>query len=94
MTKKTILNRKIKHTLIFNDLWDEVCEGQNDSEPVQPIRDKELAIWKNKDKKAYALIAASVSEEVSHDLVSIKYSYGAFKKLKNLYNSHSELEII
>ena len=63
--------RKIKHTLIFNDLWDGICEGENDSEPAHPTGDKELAIWKNKDKKAYALIATSVSEEVSHLLVSI-----------------------
>ena len=48
----------------------------------------------NNDKKANALTTVSVSEEVSHHLVSIKDSYGALKKLKDLYDSHSELEII
>lgn len=85
---------KIKHMLIFNDLWDEVCEGQNDSEPIQPIGDKELALWKNKYKKAYALIATSVGEGVSRHIISMKDSYGALKKLKDLYDSHSKLEII
>ena len=74
--------------LIFNDLWDEFYEEHNDSEPVHPIGDKELSIWKNKHKKEHALIVASVSEEVIYYLVSIKYSYGALKKLKDLYDSH------
>ena len=25
-------SRKIKHTLVFNVMWDEVCEGQNDND--------------------------------------------------------------
>jgi hypothetical protein len=61
--------RKIKHTSIFNDRWDELCEEQNDNEPIQRTREKELVIWKNKEKKAYALIAVLVSEEVSRHLV-------------------------
>jgi hypothetical protein len=85
-------SRKIKHTLIFNDLWDGICDG--DTSPTKPTIDKELAIWMNKDKKAYALIVASVSEEVSHHIKSIKYSWGALKKLKYLYDSHSKLELI
>ena len=86
--------RKIKHTLIFNHLWHGICEGENQSETTQPTRDKEVAIWKNKDKKQHALIVASISEEVSYHLVSIKDSYGALNKLKDIYDSHSELDII
>jgi hypothetical protein len=98
--------RKIKHTLIFNDLWDGICEntGENsddspddsscDSEPEEPTDAKELAIWKSKDKKAYALIVASVSEEVSRHMISCKTAFQALKKLRDLYDSHSELEII
>jgi hypothetical protein len=48
-------SRKIKHTLIFNDLWDGICEGENDSRPTIPTTDKELSIWNNKDKKSYVL---------------------------------------
>ena len=48
----------------------------------------------SKDKKAYALIIASVSEEVSRHLVSRKSVWEALKKLKYLYDSHSELESI
>jgi hypothetical protein len=35
-----------------------------------------------------------VSEEVSHHIISIKDSYGALNKLKDLYDSHSKLELI
>jgi hypothetical protein len=87
-------SRKIKHTLIFNNLWDGICEGEVDGRPIIPTTNKELAIWKNKDKKAYALIVVMVSEEVSHHIISTKDSYGALKKLKDLYDSHSELELI
>jgi len=50
---------------------------------------KEFTIWMNKDKKTYALIVASVSEELIHHIISIKDSWGALNKLKDLYDSHS-----
>jgi hypothetical protein len=68
-------------------LWDGICEGENDSRLTISTTDKELTIWNNKDKKAYAMIFATVSEEVSHHIISIKYCYGALNKLKDLYHS-------
>ena len=67
------------NTLIFNDMWDGICENENfgdnkygdaidevgKSALIPPTNTKELALWKIKDKKVYALIIASVSEEVS-----------------------------
>jgi len=85
-------SRKIEHTMIFNNIWDDICDG--DTKPTKPTAGKELAIWTNKDKKAYTLIFAFVSEEVSRHIRSIKDSWRALKKLKDLYDSHSELEII
>ena len=89
--------RKVKNTLIFNDTWDEICENENfedkkdvdaidevdKSVPVPPTNAKELALWKSKDMKAYALIIASISEEVSRHLVSSKSAWEALKKLKD-----------
>ncbi|XP_057866584.1 uncharacterized protein LOC131074052 [Cryptomeria japonica] len=87
--------RKVKNTLIFDNMWDDVCESKGDSEaPKQPTDAKELIFWKSKDKKAYALIAASVSEEVSRNIISCKTAFEDLKKLKDLYDSHLELEII
>ena len=61
-------SQKIKHTLIFNELWKWVCVGDRDKELEQSTSDKEFAIWENKNSKAYALIAASISEEVSRHI--------------------------
>jgi len=66
---------KIKHTLIFNELWKGVCVGNGDKEPKQPTSDKEFTIWENKNSKAYALIATSVNEEVSRHIFSIFKSF-------------------
>ena len=96
--------RKVKNTLIFNDTWDGICEkDKKDGEAIDqvdksarvpPTNAKELALWKSKEKKDYALIIASISEEVSRHLVSSKSVWEALKKLEDLYDSHSELEII
>jgi hypothetical protein len=40
------------------------------------------------------LIVAFVNEESIHQIKSIKTIWGALRKLKDLYDSHSELEII
>jgi hypothetical protein len=85
-------SRKIEHTLIFNDLSDDIFDG--DTKSTKPTTYKELAIWMNKDKKSYALIVASVNEEVSYHIRSIKDSWSALKKLKDPYDSHSKLELI
>eukprot|EP00253_Pinus_taeda_P016613 PITA_16613 len=86
-------SRMIKHTLIFNELWKGVCVGEGDNDPVQPPSDKELVIWENKNSKAYALIAASVNEEVSRYISSYSTTFEALQKLKELYDSHSALEV-
>ena len=66
--------RKIKSAFIYNDLWDGICEGTTieiearepiTRDPGPPESEKEKAIWKTKDKKALAVITATVSEEVS-----------------------------
>lgn len=55
---------KIKHTFIFKELWNGICEGEGDNAPKNLTSDNELSIWENKNK-AYALIATSVNEKVS-----------------------------
>jgi len=87
-------SRMVKHTLIYNDLWNGVCVGEEDKDPVQPTSDKELAIWENKNNKAYALIAASVNEEVSCHISSYSTAFEALQKLKELYDTHSALEVV
>ena len=87
-------SRMIKNTLIFNELWKGVCVGDGDKEPEQPTSDKELVIWENKNIKAYALIVASVNEEVSRHISPFSTTFEALQKLKELYDSHSTLEVV
>jgi len=48
----------------------------------------------NKNNKAYALISASVNEEVSHHITPFIDAFVPLKKMKELYGSHSELEVV
>lgn len=69
-----------------------MCDGDN--QPTKSIDSKELTVWNMKNSKAYALIASSVSEEVNRHISSIDDACNALKKLKDLFESHSELELI
>ena len=75
-------SQKINNTLIFNELWRGICEGEGDLPPAKPTSDKEIAIWENKNCKAYALIVASINEEASCHITPFSNSYEALSKLK------------
>eukprot|EP00253_Pinus_taeda_P008762 PITA_08762 len=87
-------SQKIKHTLIFNELWKGVCVGDEGKELEQPTSSKEFAIWENKNSKAYALIARSVNEEVSHHISLFSNAFEALQNLNELYDSHYTLEFV
>jgi len=87
-------SRKIKYTLIFTEFWKGVCAGEGENEPIKPTLDKEISIWENKNSKSYTLIAAFVNEEVSRHISQFSNSFEALYKLKELYDSHSELEFV
>jgi len=87
-------SQKIKHTLIYNELWKGVCVGDKDKEPEQRTLDKEFSIWENKNSKAYALIAASINEEEICHISPFSKVFEALQKLKEIYDSHFGLEVI
>ena len=82
--------------LIFNNLWDGICEGEiveklDDhiiTTPKQPTIDKNIAIWKRKDKNAYVHTDAIVCEEVIWHITSAKISHYTLNKLKDLFETH------
>ena len=55
-------HRKVENTLIFNDLWFKICDGNN--QPIELIYAKEKEIWLYKNSKALALIRAYINGEV------------------------------
>ena len=76
---------------IYNDLWDVICEGTTietiagktiTRDPEPPESEKEKAIWRTKDKKALAIITATVSEEVSQHILPEKPCFESTKNIK------------
>jgi len=53
-------SRHMQNTLIYNELWKDVCIG--DKAPTKPNDARESAKWELKDEKALALLKSSVSD--------------------------------
>jgi len=95
MGRKIILSGlEISNTHSFLMSCGKMCVGNRYKEPEQPTSDKEFAIWENKNSKAYALIAASINEEVSRHISQFSNTFETLQKLKELYDSHSTLEVV
>ena len=84
-------------------MWDGVCEGKTietyfrttiTSNPKVPTSEKELLIWKTKDKKALEIITTTVNEEVSRYILLVKSCSESLKTLKYLYDLYSKMEVI
>lgn len=58
-------SRRIKHALVFNDLWKGICDGDT---PKKSTDSNELVVWQHKNDKALALIGASIIEEVNRHM--------------------------
>lgn len=85
-------HRKVENTLIFNDLWYKICDG--DTQPTEPTDVKEKEIWNYKNSKALALIRDSINGDIYRHIKGCKFAWEALDNLKNLFDSHSELEFI
>lgn len=85
-------HRKVENTIIFNDLWYKICDGN--TQPTTPTNAKEKEIWKYKNSKVLALIRASINGDVYHHIQGCTFSWEYLYKLNDLFDSHSELEFI
>jgi hypothetical protein len=52
----------MQNTLIFNDLWKYICNGEK--APIKLINARELAKWELRDEKALALLRSYVTDEM------------------------------
>lgn len=62
--------------------------------PNQTYQFKGARGLESQKQEGLCLSATSMSEDVNHHINSISNAWGALKKLKDLYESHSELEFI
>lgn len=69
--------RLIESTLIYNELWHEICDGN--IKPNKPTDAASLAKWEVKEGKALALIKASVNNEM---YIHIENSWDAWTTLR------------
>jgi hypothetical protein len=97
--KEAMFHQRIKITEEEEELEEEASESKwKSSRPGSklsiPTSNKDHEIWEDKDHKEYDVIYVMVSEEVIHIIVSISDSYGSLKILNELYDTHSELELI
>ena len=62
-------SQKINHTLISNDFWRGIFEGEGDNPLKKPTSNKEITIWEKKNCKVFALTADFVNEDVSCNII-------------------------
>jgi hypothetical protein len=78
----------MQNTLIYNELWKDVCNG--DKPPTKPIDARELARWELKDEKALALLKSFVTDEMFVHIENAIDAWNAWKIFKNMFDTQPE----
>eukprot|EP00253_Pinus_taeda_P005954 PITA_05954 len=81
-------HRLIESTLIYNELWQGICDG--DVKPNKPTDAAALAKWEIKNAKALALIKSSVNDEMYVHIENATYAWSALKTFKDLFDTQPE----
>eukprot|EP00253_Pinus_taeda_P013735 PITA_13735 len=81
-------HRLIEITLIYNELWQGICDG--DVKPNKPTNADSLAKWEIKNAKALALIKSSVNDEMYVRVENATDAWCALKFFKDLFDTQPE----
>eukprot|EP00253_Pinus_taeda_P028910 PITA_28910 len=81
-------HRLIESTLIYNELWQGICDG--DVKPNKPTDATALEKWEVKNAKALALIKSSVNDEMYVHIENAIDAWSALKTFKDLFDTQSE----
>ena len=81
-------HRLIESTLIYNELWQGICDG--DVKPNKPTDATALAKWEVKNAKALALIKSSVNDEMYVHIENATDAWSALKTFKDLFDTQPE----
>ena len=80
-----IWHRLIKSTLIYNELWQGICDG--DVKPNKPTDVVALAKWEVKNAKALALIKYFVNDEMYVHIENATDAWFSLKTFKDLFDT-------
>eukprot|EP00253_Pinus_taeda_P028683 PITA_28683 len=81
-------HRLIESTLIYNELWQGICDG--DVKPNKPTNANALAKWEIKNAKALALIKSSMNDEMYVHIENATDAWPALKIFKDLFDTQPE----
>eukprot|EP00253_Pinus_taeda_P034497 PITA_34497 len=81
-------HRLIESTLIYNELWQGICDG--DVKPNKPTDAAALGKWEVKNAKALALIKSSVNDEMYVHIENATDAWSALKNFKDLFDTQPE----
>eukprot|EP00253_Pinus_taeda_P033744 PITA_33744 len=80
--------RLIKITLIYNELWHDICDG--DIKPNKPTYAATLEKWEVKNGKALALIKSSVNDEMYVHIENATDAWSALQIFKDFFDTQPE----
>lgn len=84
----TTWKRLIERTLIYNELWRDVCNG--DVKPNKPTNATLLAKWEIKNVKSIALIKSSVNDEMYVHNENASDAWSSLRTFKYLFDTQTE----
>lgn len=82
------LHRLIESTLIYNELWQGICDG--DVKPNKPTNADALEKWEIRNAKALAIIKSSVNDEMYVHIENATDAWTALKTFKYLFDTQPE----
>lgn len=80
--------RLIESTIIYNELWQDICDG--DIKPNKPTYVSSLAKWEVKNVKALAFIKSSVNDEMYIHIGNASDAWSDFRTFKDLFDTQPE----
>lgn len=79
------MHRLIESTLIYNELWQGICDG--DIKLNKPTDAAALTKWEVKNAKALAPVKSSINDEMYVHIENATYAWSALKNFNDLFDT-------
>jgi len=78
----------MQSTLVFNDLWKDICNRKK--APIKSTDARKLAKWESRDEKRLTLLRSSVTDEMFIHIENEKYAWNTWKNFKKIFDTQSK----